>query len=209
MALDKFISGLTNNSALTGALSGAAGGALVSAFTNKKSAKKLLKAGGLVAVGGLAYKAYQSYRAGQSAESSQPLPEIPQTQFEALVAQDAPAHSTALVLQSMISAAHADNHLTDTEQQQIWQQALSLNLPAADLAALSEQLQHPATVTELAAAADSMELKIEMYTAAAVVIDESCEAGRQHLAEFATALALPPQLASALHAQLAAPQAAA
>lgn len=209
MALDKLLSGISKSSALTGALSGAAGGALVSALTNKKSAKKLLKAGGLVAVGGMAYKAYQSYRSGQAAETAQPAPEISQQKFTAHVAEDAPAHSTALVLQSMISAAHADHHLTDLEQQQIWQQALNLNLPAADLATLTEQLQQPATVQELAAAASSMELKIEMYTAAAIIIDESCEAGRQHLQTFATALALPPQLASALHAQIAEPQAAA
>ena len=209
MAIDTLLSKFSNSSALTGALSGAAGGALVSAFTNKKSAKKLLKAGGLVAVGGLAYKAYQSYRSGQADDTNQPVPEISQQQFEAHVAENAPAQSTALVLQSMICAAHADGHLTDQEQQQIWQQALSLNLPPTDLATLGEQLKQPVTVAELADAAPSMELKIEMYTAAAVITDDSCEAGRRHLQTFAAALDLPPQLASALHAQVSAPQAAA
>lgn len=40
--------------ALTGFLGVATGGALVSAFTNNKSAKKLLKTGGLMALGGVA-----------------------------------------------------------------------------------------------------------------------------------------------------------
>ena len=62
MPIDKLVKGISGNTAVTGALSGAAGGALVSALTGNKSAKKLLKAGGLVAVGGLAWQAYQSYQ---------------------------------------------------------------------------------------------------------------------------------------------------
>lgn len=66
MPIDKLLSGISSNPALSGALGGAASGALVTAMLDKKSAKTLVKAGGLVAVGGLAWSAYQSYKNGQS-----------------------------------------------------------------------------------------------------------------------------------------------
>ena len=65
MAINELLSGMKGNGALNGALGGVAGGALVSAFTNKKSARTLLKTGGLLAVGGVAWQAYSSYRNGQ------------------------------------------------------------------------------------------------------------------------------------------------
>ncbi len=210
MPLDKLLGRMQNSSAITSALSGAAGGALVSAFTNKKSAKNLLKAGGLVAVGGLAYKAYQSYRNSQSQAATQtPIPQITETQFNDVVSSEQHPETTALVLQSMIAAAHADNHLTAEEQQQVWQHALKLNLPSGDLAELNNQLTRPVTIAQLSQAADSFETKIELYTGALIVIDDSCQAGQQYLQQLATALALPEQLVNALHAQTAASQTAA
>ena len=45
MALNELLSGMKGNGTLNGALGGVAGGALASAFTNKKSARTLLKTG--------------------------------------------------------------------------------------------------------------------------------------------------------------------
>jgi uncharacterized membrane protein YebE (DUF533 family) len=66
MPFDKLLSGIESNPALFGALGGAASGALVTAMLDKKSATTLVKAGGLVAVGGLAWFAYQRYKNGKS-----------------------------------------------------------------------------------------------------------------------------------------------
>ncbi|MFT4821426.1 MAG: uncharacterized membrane protein YebE (DUF533 family), partial [Candidatus Azotimanducaceae bacterium] len=69
MPFEALLNSAQGKTALTGALSGAAGGALVSALTGNKSAKKLLKAGGLIAVGGIAMKAWQVY-SGRDADPS-------------------------------------------------------------------------------------------------------------------------------------------
>jgi uncharacterized membrane protein YebE (DUF533 family) len=68
---------LSNNSPLTGLLGGAAGGALITAFANKKSARKLLKAGGLVALGGVAWHAYRSYKDGAGKDDSTRWRQVP------------------------------------------------------------------------------------------------------------------------------------
>ncbi|XOV85591.1 MAG: tellurite resistance TerB family protein [bacterium] len=209
MPLDKILGNVTSNPAITGALSGAAGGALITAFTNKKSAKKLLKAGGLVAVGGLAYKAYQSYRGAQHANEAAPaavsqpqaLPELTQQDFAAVVDAEHNAGTTSLIIQAMIAAAHADGHLSDAEQKRIWQEAVELNLPSSELAALTEQLSRPLDPAQLASQAPNMETRIEIYTASAVVIDDTCEAGKLYLANLASQLQLPAPLVEALHLQ--------
>jgi len=207
MPLDKLLNHPKAGTALTGALSGAAGGALVSAFTNKKSAKKLLKGAGLVAVGGLAWQAYQSYRSGgagsdTAATASSPVApgadQLTRQQFEAVVAPQADS-SALLVLQAMIAAAHADGHLTSAEQENVWQQALSMNLPAQELNTLQTHISQPLTVDALSAACGDMATKIEVYTASVLTLDEQCAAGQAHLQRLAGALALPAPLVATLH----------
>ena len=209
MPLEKLLGSVKNNPALSGALSGAAGGALVSAFTKKKTARKLLKAGGLLAVGGVAWKAYQAYQAnqatqpGQAAQAGAPWQAAPielgLEQFEAVVDASAPDTSAALVIQAMIAAAHADEHLTSDEQKQIWQRAVEVGLPREALATLSDQLSQPMPVEYFAASADDMATRIDVYTASLLVIDETCDAGRTHLESLATQLELPAPLVAALH----------
>ena len=208
MAIDKILKELKTNPALTGALSGAASGALVSAFTKKKGAKKLLKGAGLLAVGGVAWKAWQSYQEGQKGAPAQvekqvgpaQIEHVSQQSFEAVV-DAAPDHqaSTALVMQAMIAAAHADGHLSAGEQKLIWQQAVEAKLPAADLATLQDQLATPMPVPYFAAAAEDLETRIDVYTASLLVIDETCAEGAAHLQDLAAQLELPPPLVAALH----------
>jgi uncharacterized membrane protein YebE (DUF533 family) len=204
MPIDKLLSSSHAKTALTGALSGAAGGALTTALLNKKSAKNLLKAGGLVAVGGLAFKAWQTYKDNQ-ADTNIPAPTpTALTTLANPVAQPSPQitqsanNEPLLILQSMIAAAHADGILTDLEQQQVWNKGVESGLPAEDLSAIAEALDNPATPMQLAASARTLETKIEVYTAAACVIDGDCEAGTAYLEALGSALELPPGLVNAL-----------
>lgn len=198
MPIDKLLKNPNASSALTGALSGAAGGALVSAFTNKKSAKKLLKGAGLVAVGGMAWQAYKTYRNNNTAP--QEAAAITQQDFEAVVAPQ--ANSTApLILQAMIAAAHADAHLTAEEQQRIWQQALDQGVPADQLDTLQQQMQTPPSLDQLVAACPDMATRIEVYTASLLALDEHCPAGQGYLGALAAGLALPSPLINTLHQQ--------
>ncbi len=199
MPIDKLLKNPQASTALTGALSGAAGGALVSAFTNKKSAKKLLKGAGLVAVGGMAWKAYQSYRSN-NAPAQQEDPAITQREFEAVVAPEA-TDTAPLILQAMIAAAHADGHLTAEEQQRIWQQALDQGLPTEQLETLQQQMQTPPSLEQLVASCPDLATKIEVYTASLLALDEHCAAGQAYLATLADGLGLPAPLVNTLHQQ--------
>ena len=74
-------------------------------------------------------------------------------------------------------------------------------LPSGELATLSEQLSKPLDAAQLASLAPNMETRIEIYTASAIVIDDSCEAGKSYLANLASQLQLPAPLVEALHLQ--------
>ncbi len=193
------------SAALSGALGGAASGALVSAFTNKKSARKLLKAGGLVALGGAAWHAYQKYQGrDQNADAAPVAAELPPPETAAMDEQafieTAQEHDTAaLILQAMIAAGYADGHLSETERSQIWQKALGEDLPSAALEDLQLMLKSPQPVQALAAQAGDMKTRIEVYTASKLAIDDDCEAGAEHLKQLAAAMDMPPGLVAALN----------
>jgi uncharacterized membrane protein YebE (DUF533 family) len=215
MPIDALLNSANGKTALTGFLSGAAGGAIAGSLTKSKSAKKILKAGGLMAVGGLALKAWQTHSAQKDAASGQvnqtgatpnaatPLAAQPAPQ---LTAEAAPAATqevdAGLILQSMIAAAHADGVLSTDEQTKIWQQAVESGLPAEELALLSNALANPLSVAELAQLTNTMEEKIEAYTAAAVVVDEGCADGQQFLNQLGAQFQLPAGLTNALLTQL-------
>ena len=209
MALNELLSGMKGNSTLNGALGGVAGGALASAFTNKKSARTLLKTGGLMAMGGLAWQAYSSYRNGQQQRGAMSPPEIPRQQFEAVLSPENDKPALGLVLQAMIAAAHADHHVSDEEQGKIWQRAMDLGATGSELAALTETLANPPSQDDLLAAADTLETRIEMYLASCMVIEEECEEGQKYLRQFARRLQLPPPLVQVLHNQASTAAAAA
>jgi len=243
MPFDALLNSAQGKTALTGALSGAAGGALVSALTGNKSAKTLLKTGGLIAVGGIAMKAWQAY-SNRDADTSTAAPSAPTAPIAATqmpevsmaataplaaiapaatppaappAARQAPANDRQaslnaqpsdeklmLVLKSMISAAHADGHLSEQEQQTIWSKSVELGLPANELAVISEALNQPLHATQIAALATTLESKIEVFTAAAIVIDDTCSAGQNYLNDLGTQLDLPKGLIDALKMQASA-----
>lgn len=229
MPFEALLNSAQGKTALTGALSGAAGGAFVSALTGNKGAKTLLKTGGLIAVGGIAMKAWQAYsNKGADApmtleadpapvaipiDAAIPIPAAVPIAAAVPVAaiasqpqanpneQPSADDELLLVLRSMISAAHADGHLSDQEQQEIWSKSVELGLPANELAVISEALHQPLSSAQIAALATTLEAKIEVFTAAAVVIDDTCNAGQNYLDDLGTQLALPIGLIGALKLQ--------
>lgn len=195
MPIDKLLKSTNTSAALSGALGGAAGGALVSAFTNKKSARNLLKAGGLVALGGVAWRAYQKY---QSREQPADQPSVPQITEAEFVVHEPASNTDTLILKAMIAAGYADGHLSELERRRIWQRALDEKLPTDALADLQAMLDTPITIQALAASAPDLKLRIELYTASRLVIDAECIAGTQHLQQLAAAMEIPPGLVAAL-----------
>jgi uncharacterized membrane protein YebE (DUF533 family) len=219
MPFDALLNSAQGKTALTGALSGAAGGALVSALTGNKSAKTLLKTGGLIAVGGIAMKAWQAYSSNKGTDTSVAEAAVAPVPTPTIVSQPeipvlSPSQTTAnahpnadgllLVLKSMISAAHADGHLSEQEQQKVWNKSVELGLPASELAVISEALHEPLHPAQIAVLATTLEAKIEVFTAAAIVIDDTCSAGQNYLDDLGKQLDLPVGLIGALKLQASA-----
>lgn len=198
MPIDKLMSQANSNPALTGLLGGAAGGALISAFTNKKTAGRLLKAGGLVAAGGLAWKAYQSYKSDAPTNEAAPPAALSRQEFVQAIEDDG---TNVIMIRAMIAAAHADGHLSEAEREKIWKAALDNGASSADLARLADEIANPLGVEQLAAAVATMEERIDLYTVSLLIIDDTCPAGVAWLDALAQALALPKPLATALQQQ--------
>ena len=206
MPIDKFIDSPNAKSALSGFLGGAAGGALISAFTNKKSAKKLLKSGGLVALGGLAYHAVQKYRDGQQ-PASEAQPVATSAPAVAAIAPPQPellAEHAPLLLKAMVAAAHADGHLTAEEQTKIWRKAANDGLSGDALNALEQLLHNPPSIEEIRAEATDLDTRLEVYSASLLTLDEQCADGRAYLARLSAELQLPQPLVAVVHEQAAA-----
>lgn len=207
MPINALLQSAEGKAAVTGLLSGAAGGAIAGSLIKNKTAKKVLKTGGLMAMGGLALKAWQHY-------SDKPAEQPAAGPLDTAAIQSPAGVSTPnlieqnnnrdalIMIQFMIAAAHADGVLTGDEQSAIWQQAVAAKLAPEELANLSNALNQPCGVSELAAMTQSMEEKIEGFTAAAAVVDQSCLDGSKFLASLEQALQLPSGLSQALVAQV-------
>ena len=205
MPIEKLLNTAKDNPAISGALSGVVGGTLASALTSRKSARGLLKTGGLIAIGGLAWKAYDSYRknastvADETDAANAPVAIQPAHHAEPEKSFIPEVESNAtLIIDAMIAAAHADDHLSEIEKQRIWEEVLKSSLPATVLDEISLRLNHPSSTAEIAQQADSMALKIEVYTASLLVLDDSCQTARQYLDDLAVQLELPKPLQQAL-----------
>lgn len=217
MDLNKIISAL-NSSGVTGGLAGGvAGGALTSALMGKKggkTAKNVLKIGGLAAVGGLAWNAYRNYQNSQLNPGGQPeQPNAPQKpaavadDWQALpssafeVSNSARAGSSGvLLIRAMITAAMSDGHLDDSERQRILKRLGEMNLAEDEKSLVLTELLAPKTMDEIVAAVCDRALAAEVYVASAMAIDENSDQGRAYLTTLAARLELPPGLVEAFSA---------
>ncbi len=185
---------IKQNPGLAGALAGVLGTLTVGTGTGRTIATHAAKLGGLVLIGGLAYKAYENYRAGQATSASAnvaPTPAPAGTGFE----PQAQTNETAtLYLRAMIAAASADGVVDAAEQARItagFQQA-GHSPEAAQF--LRQELSNPATPEQLAAACTSPEIAMQTYTAARVAIEPDSPAEQQFLASLAGALGMDAAL---------------
>ena len=228
---NKIMSGLAQSGVASGLAGGLAGGALTGALTSKggrKAAKSLLKIGGIAAVGGLAWKAYHTYQQRNGAApqanantnaqaqshapasvhgqhmgaAGQPWQQLPQERFDvAQQDQQASGANSMLLIRAMITAALADGHMDAAEHQRILEQADQLDLGAAEKAALFDELRSPKSVESIVVEARDPALRVEVYAASVLAIDETRDEGRAYLERLATLLELPHDLVTAVHKQ--------
>ncbi|MGB3726003.1 MAG: tellurite resistance TerB family protein [Glaciecola sp.] len=224
MDLKKLMGGLSNSGALSGFMGGVAGGGVTSMLTNKKGrkvGKSALKVGALAAVGGLAWKAYQQYSAnnkntvpsanpmhsaavGQQTQSAQfdfTPAKIEQTQFEEVV-EDTNPNGQMLLMRAMISAAHSDGHIDNTERERIFAQVDTMDLSVQEKATLFDELRKPLSLSELVAQVPDAQTGIEVYAASASAIDLNEPSSQSYLQALSGQLCIPTELTASIHQQL-------
>lgn len=220
MDLNKIMGALGSSGVAGGLAGGVAGGALTSALLSKKGkkhAKNLLAAGGLAAVGGLAWKAYKNYQNNPSASTTGPTPSAsaqgngesapaawPQLEEQDFDISDACTEGSTglLLIRAMITAAMADGHMDGEERSAILSKMDSLGLDADEKALVVDELLHPKSVDDIVRAVVSQESAIEVYAASVLAIDERRPEAAAYLDNLAQRLSLPPLLIEALRSRV-------
>lgn len=196
-----------------GAAAGGLAGSLLSSKKMRRMAGTVLQVGAVAAIGGLAYKAYQNYRQGRPvvpqtvadllpshARPSVPAAE-PHSALEAWIPpRESSGETATLILQSMIAAAAADGELDKAEYGRIRERLLASGLDGEEQLVLSQLIMRPCSIEQLAASANTLEQRVEMYTAARLTVDDDTPVEREWLAQLATALQIEPQLKAHLDA---------
>ena len=143
----------------------------------------------------------QSWQANNASQAQPDWRGLEQQQFEAIVDKSNES-AGMLLLRSTISAAMADGQLSQTEQGQIFAKLEELSLTSEERGTLFAEMAKPWTTADFGNNVTDPVIAIEVYTAALMTIDDTCEAGRAHLRSLANALRLPVPLVTSLHARV-------
>jgi uncharacterized membrane protein YebE (DUF533 family) len=197
-----------------GALGGVAGQAALAAavgmLLRRGGAGRLVKVGGVAALGMMAYKAWQEYQARQGGGGA-----VPGTMAGKASVPSAPTNADddtgdaqqQALLVAMIAAAKSDGHVDDQERAQIEQVLREAGGDAADvLAWFDAELKRPLDAAAVAQpAANDPDLASKIYLASAIVVgggDGQVTAPEQAwLDSLGRALRLPDGLAASLRKQ--------
>ncbi|WP_449255791.1 tellurite resistance TerB family protein [Bosea sp. (in: a-proteobacteria)] len=191
---------LDSNPALATAVLGGLGALVFGTGTGRSVAASAAKLGGLALIGGLAYKAYQNYQAGKPLldGNHQPIQPAPAgTGFEPQAATEA----TAIVfIRAMIAAAAADGTIDAEERQAILGGLKEAGLEADAHDWLAQEMAKPASIDQLAEAAETPELATQIYAAARLAINPDTAAEKDFLAGLAGSLGLDAELVANIDA---------
>ena len=192
---------IQNNQLGAGAIAGGLGSILLGTQTGRSIAVSAAKLGALALIGGLAYKALQNYQAGKPliAGADGKLEEAPRgSGFEAAaISQDA----AQLYIRAMIAAAAADGRIDAGEQQKIIGGLKQGGLDAEAEQFLANELNKPASASQLVAAVGSPAEAVQVYTAARIAIDLDTAEEHEFLTELAQGLGLDESLTAHIDAQ--------
>jgi uncharacterized membrane protein YebE (DUF533 family) len=199
----------------TGAAVGGVLGLLLGSKSGRRMGGKALKAGSVVALGALAWKAYGDWQRqnatassfgaapgaapGASTGGALPAP----ASFAALPAPQLELHSRAM-LKALVAAAKSDGHMDDAERGQVEDALHRLNADAETRAWVDAELRRPVDPADVAAAATGPEMAAEIYLASVLVVDDTTVMERAYLDELARRLQLAPGLKAELEARAAA-----
>lgn len=185
-----------------GAVLGGLGGLLLGSRTGRSAAANAARIGALALIGGLAYKAYQNYQAGRpliaaSEAETSVAPPPAGSGFEAAAVSN---EETLNLIRAMVAAAAADGRIGPDEQEAITGRLREVGMDGEAEEFLASELNSPASIDEIAAAAKSKEAASLVYTSARLAIDPDTPAEQDFLQQLATRLHIEPELAAHLDA---------
>ena len=152
---------------------------------------KVIKIGGIAALGTAAYKGYQYWRNDRKGVSIHELTGVE--------AQD----RSLLLISAMVSAANSDGKLDDNESSILKREILDMNLSKDLFDQVSQIVQQPLSVTELCDRVSDDAVASEVYLAARIFIDDESSAAEQnYLNDLVDGLGLSQELVTALETEL-------
>jgi len=189
-------------------------GALVAVLLGTSTGRQLtgsaVKLGGLAAVGGLAYQAWKNYQAGKEPQPTAPagepvlLPPPSDTPFHPAQAPQGEGEFALTLVRAMIAAAKADGHIDESEKARIADRVALAGIGAEAEQFLLAEIAAPLDLDALAAAAQTDEQRLEIYTASRLAIEPDSRAERGYLDMLAGRLNLPDALVDHVEATVSA-----
>ncbi|MCU0881352.1 MAG: tellurite resistance TerB family protein [Hyphomonadaceae bacterium] len=181
----------SRNLALGAGAAGLLGGLLLSGVGGKFG-RKVATAGGIAALGALAFEAYKKHKGADAAGDGQVF--LPND----TASREAVGKSA---LRAMIAAMKADGQIEATERARLFDRLGQVSLSDEEKAFLFDELAKPLDMAAVVAGADSAEMAVEIYAASLVAIDPERPAEKAYLADLASRLSLDPGLVANIHAE--------
>lgn len=150
----------------------------------------LIRSGGAVALGMLAYRAYTEWQSRQGKTG--------EVRTLDRVSGDEAENQSRAVLTAVVAAAKADGHIDDQEHAAIEAELDKLGADPDLQSWLRREIAKPLDAADVARAADSDVVASEMYLASCMVIDTENAMERAYLDELANRLGLDPDLRARL-----------
>lgn len=202
MDIQKLLQTLTGNPATGAAMGGLAGSVLGNVLTGRGGGKKMLKYGGLAAIGYVAYQAWQKSQAPKTAVAGPPAASAawapPPTRAALPASFDletgANASNALRVVQAMVAASKADGLVDASERDRVFEKLREANLAQADQDEVLRLLTQPMDMEGVVRGVDSRELALEIYAASVFVVAPTSRAERAYLDLLAARLGLDADL---------------
>lgn len=181
----------SRNLALGAGAAGLLGGLLLSGVGGKFG-RKVATAGGIAALGALAFEAYKKHKGTEAAGDGQVFLPADTASREAV---------GKATLRAMIAAMKADGQIEAAERAKLFDRLGQVSLTDEEKAFLFDELAKPLDITAVVEAAGTPELAVEIYAASLVAINPERPAEKAYLADLASRLALEPGLVASIHAE--------
>ena len=195
----------TENKGATGAALGGLGLLLLGTRGGRGLIGNAATLGGLAMVGGLAYRAWQNHQAGNTQAVPGQIEAAPEASPFGVSGNFEQDNATAmLVLRAMIAAAACDGVVDNAERSRIIGALEGAGLDVHAAKFLDAEFAKPATISELAAAANTPALAAQAYTAARIAIEPDSATEKAFLTNLAGALGLDAGLVAQIDAGAAA-----